>query len=187
MKRLVQKSLLQYVIRHRNGYLTLACGSLLLNILLSLGMISLVGHERVIIVPPSISKTFWVDYNTVSPEYLYEMSLFFVGLRFDMTPSNAENQREVMLRYVSPEYYDSLKTQLINEAKQMSQEHISTAFYPNDVRVDAKHLTTLVIGDLASTVGTNSLPNQHVIYKITYGYHAGRLLVRSFDEVQKNA
>lgn len=184
MKRIIQKSLLQYVIRHRNGYLAVACGSLLLNILLGIGIISMIGHERIVVVPPRIAQTFWVSHSEVSPEYLSEMSYFFASLRFNITPSTAENQREMLLRYVSPEYYESLKTQLINEAQHISQTHINIAFYPVDIKVNPEHMIAIIEGDLVSTVGTNQLPNQRITYKISYNYHAGRLLVKSFEEIK---
>jgi len=184
MKMKIQKSLLQYAIRQRNGYLAIACGSLLLNILLGIGMISMIGREKTILIPPGISKTFWVSHSAVAPEYLAEMSHFFTTLRFNLTPATFENQRETLLRYVSPEYYESLKIQLINEAQNMAKDHISTAFYPVDIKVDAKHLEALVIGDLISTVGSNKVPAKRVTYKITYAYHNHRLLVKQFEEIK---
>lgn len=187
MKIQIQKSLLQYVIRHRNGYLAIACGSLLLNILLSIGMISMIGHEKIILVPPKIAQTFWVGHNDISPEYLSEMSHFFVALRFNIAPSTIENQQEILLRYVSPEYYESLKVELINEAGRMTREHITTTFYPVDVKVDTRHLEALVTGDLLTTVGANQLPVRRVIYKISYSHNNYRLLVKKLIEVKPNA
>ena len=186
MKLQIQKSLLQYVIRHRNGYLAIACGSLLLNILLSIGMISMIGHEKIILVPPKISQTFWVGHNDISPEYLSEMSHFFTTLRFNITPSTIESQRETLLRYVSPEYYESLKVELINEAGHMTRDHINTIFYPVDIKVDTKNLDALVTGDLLTTVGANPLPVRRVTYLVSYSHNNYRLLVKKLVEV-KNA
>ena len=180
----VQKSLLQYVIRRRNAYLAIACGSLFLNILLGIGMFSMIGRERVIVVPPKISQSFWVSKNTVSPEYLSEMSHFFSMLRFNITPSIAKAQRDILLRYVSPKYYESLKMQLVEEGKRMAKNHITTAFYPVDIKVNVKHLEALIIGDLVSTIGSNQLPTKRVTYKITYSYSNHRLLVKQFIEVK---
>lgn len=182
MKLQIQKSLLQYAIRRRNGYLVIACGSLLLNILLSIGLISMVGREKVIIVPPGISQSFWVNSTAFSPTYLAEMSHFFAVLRFSITPSSAEDQRGTLLRYVSPEYYEALKLQLISEANNMTHNHICTAFYPIDIKVDTKHLEALVAGDLVSTVGNNQLPAKRVTYKIIFTQNNHRLLVKQFIE-----
>lgn len=187
MKIQIQKSLLQQMIGHRNGYLVLACGSLLLNILLGVGMVMTAGHEKIILVPPQIEQTFWVRHNAVSPEYLSEMSNFFVVLRFNLTPTTIENQRNILLRYVSPEYFDTLKIELINEAERMTKEHITTAFYPVDVKVDAGHLETLITGDLITTIGVNQLPARRVIYKISYTHNNYRLLVKKLIEVSPHA
>lgn len=187
MKLKIQNSLLQYVIRHRNGYLVIACGSLLLNILLGIGIISMIGKEKIILIPPGISQTFWIGHNDISPEYLTEMSHFFTVLRFNITPGNTDNQRETLLRYVSPEYYESLKTELINEAESMTRDHISTIFYPVDVKVNTKHTEALVTGDLITIVGTNQLPAKRVIYRITYSHNNYRLLVKKLVEVKPNA
>lgn len=182
MRLKIQKSLLQYAIRRRNGYLAIACGSIFLNVLLGIALISMVGREKIIIVPPNITQTFWVKSSVVAPEYLAEMSHFFTTLRFNITPSIAENQRAVLLRYVSPEYYEALKIQLIHEAQQMTQDHISSAFYPVDIKVNAKRLEVLVIGDLIATIGSNQMPAKRVTYKIIYKHNNHRLLVKQFEE-----
>jgi len=184
MKIQIQKSLLQYVIRRRNGYLVVACGSLLLNVLLGIGIILMVGREKVILVPPKITDTFWVSNNNVSSEYLSEMSSFFTLLRFNIAPNNNENQREILLRYISPEYYELLKIELINEAERMTKEHIITAFYPVDIKIDLRHLEALVTGDLITTIGANQLPVKRTIYKISYSYNNYRLLVKKVIEVK---
>lgn len=183
MKLRAQKSLLQHAIRQRNGYLAIVCGSLLLNLVLGLGLISTIGREKIVIVPPKVTQSFWVNSSLVSSEYLAEMSHFFVMLRFNVAPATAKEQQEMLLRYVGPEYYESLKIQLLNEAESMMKDRISNAFYPVDIKIDARSLEALVIGDLVSTVGTNKTPTKRVTYKISYKYNNHRLLVKQFTEV----
>jgi hypothetical protein len=77
--------------------------------------------------------------------------------------------------------------QMIDERNHITKEHISTAFYPVDIEVDAKRLTTIVKGDLISSVGTTMLPPQRVVYQLEFSYHAGRLLVKAFNEVKQDA
>ena len=187
MKLKVHNSLLQHAINRRNGYLVIACVSLVLNILLGIGIISMVGREKVILVPPKISETFWVKSNSVSAEYLSEMSTFISLLRFNLNPGSSESQRDTLLRYMSPEYYESLKVELINEATSMAKDHVTTAFYPVDIKTDVKRLQTLVTGDLLTTVGTNQLPIRRVVYKISFSQNNYRLLVKNLIEVKPDA
>jgi conjugal transfer pilus assembly protein TraE len=187
MKHLLSKTRLQHLIQYRNGYLALASGSIILNILLSFVIIKVAGDVKVIELPPSIDKTFWVASNHVSSEYLSEMALFFVYLRFDVTPSNVETQRNLLLHYVAQNNYAALKEELISEEDHIRKAHITTSFYPSDILVDSDKLIARVPGDLHSTVGETSLPLQRVTYEVKFSYHSGRLFVESFDEVKSHA
>lgn len=187
MNYLLQQSRLQHLIKNRNGYLVLASGSVVLNIILALALFLMIGHERIIVVPPSINKTFWVSANHVSPEYLSEMSLFFVSLRFNVTPSNVVHQRDLLLKYTDPKQYASLKIELNDEAARLNKGRVTTAFHPVDIKVDAQKLQARVTGDIQSTVGGVLLPMQRVTYQIQFTYNQGRLLVNTFQEVKKNA
>ena len=55
----------------------------------------MINRERIVIVPPVINQAFWVNSQTVSPEYLSQISSFLVQLRLNMTPSSAEYQRDI--------------------------------------------------------------------------------------------
>ena len=184
---LLHKSRLQHLISHRNGYLALASGSLLLNMLLALAMFAVAGHERIVVVPPSINKSFWVTDNQVSPEYLYDMTLYFAVLRFNLTASNVAEQHDRLLHYINPNGYAEVKTQLQSEAEHLTKAHIAMSFYLVDLDVDAKNLVTVITGDVQGIVGTSVLPLERVTYRLTFTYHGGRLLVKSFDEVKAHA
>lgn len=187
MKSLLQKSRIQYLIHTRNGFLALASGSMLMNVFLIFVMFIMMGKERIVIVPPEINKSFWVDASHVSPEYLSEMSLFLTSIRFNLTPSNAEIQRQLLLRYVDPNHYEKIKSELMEEEEQLKKDHISLAFFVSDIKVDANKLVSRISGDLQYSVGDSLLPRQHVNYQVAYSYNAGRLLIKTFDEVKSNA
>jgi conjugal transfer pilus assembly protein TraE len=184
LKSLLQKSRLSVLVRQRNGYLVLASGLLLLSFILSLLCFYLSGRERIILVPPTITHSFWVTHTDVSPEYLSEMTTFFAYLRLNVTPENADSQRQLLLRYVDPRYYGALNTLLIAEHDRITSQHVSTVFYPVNVKVNAKTLSVLIIGDLVSTVGTAQIASQRVTYEVRYRSDQGRLLVSQFREVK---
>lgn len=184
MKYVLQQSRFQHLIKHRNGYLMLASVSLLLNVLLFFAMFVVITHERIVIVPPVIEKPLWVTSSQVSPEYLSEMSLFFANLRLNVTASNAASQRDILLRFIDPQHYNEIKSDLLNEGEALKKNHVATAFIPtNDVKVDTKKLIAKMTGDLYSMVGDVHLPAKHVTYQIKYHYQQGRLIVTAFDEV----
>ena len=185
MESAIQKSRLQQLIEQRNGYLVLAAGLLLLCLLLTVLVFHCLGKTRTVIVPPVIQRSFWVGEQTVSPEYLSEMTAFLAQLRLTITPSNAEYQRDLLLRYVDPRTYGALKNELIAETDHLTQDHINLAFYPSEIRVDVPHFTARITGDLNSTVGDSPLPPQRITYRLMYRYDQGRLLLQSFQEEEK--
>ncbi|SRR5579883_463537 len=187
MKHILKKSRIQYLVDNRNGYLLLASGSIILNILLSLIIYYVMGYERVVLVPPNITRQSWVSQNSVSPEYLASMSLFFMELRFNLTPSNALIQRQLFLGYVEPSQYEKLKAELIEQEEHLKKEHIAISFYPTaSPFVDSDKLIAKVSGDIQYVVGDSLQPAQHIVYQIAYRLSGGKLMIRSIEEVKEH-
>jgi conjugal transfer pilus assembly protein TraE len=181
------KSELAKLIEQRNGYMVLAAGLIVLSIILGLLVFHLAGREKVIIAPPVLNKSFWVTNSEVSEEYLSEMSLFFVYMRLNVTPDNSQYQHEVLLRFADPKYHGSFKSQLVSERDYLGEEHLTTAFYPTKVSVDTKRLKVVITGELHTTVVNEPLTSQTAVYEVLYNYNHGRLLIKSFVEVNKHA
>jgi len=184
MKHAINKSLLEKIIKQRNGYLVLASGLVILTLAMLLIIAQLINKQSTIIVPPTINKSFWVTKNSASSEYLAEMSSFFTELRLNVTPHSIAKQHEMLLRYVAPQYYGKLKTRLISEAERIKKSNISTVFYPVDIQVNQNNLKVTIIGDLKSFIGQTTLPNHRKAYLITYNFHHGHLYVTNFKEVK---
>jgi conjugal transfer pilus assembly protein TraE len=184
LKSLLHQSRLSHLAKHRNGYLALASGLLVLCLMLLFFCFHLSQAERIILVPPNIARTFWITQSEASPEYLSEMSAFFAYLRLNLTPENADSQRQLLLRYVDPRFYGPINNALILERDRITKEHISTAFYPVNIRVDAKRNTVIITGDFVSNMGLTQLSLERVSYQLHYRYDQGRLLVSQFQEVK---
>lgn len=179
----IERSQIDKLFAQRNGYIMLAMGSMLLCLIQLIIIFLLSSREKTILVPPAIGKSFWVSAQQVSPEYLSEMTTFFASLRLNITPESASQQRETLLRYTDPVYHNTLKTQLVQEADHINEQHIAMAFFPVNVKVDSQHFKAIIVGDLKSFAGESALPVRRVSYLVTYRYDAGRLLVKSFEEV----
>ena len=187
MRFLLGRTRLQHLIKSRNGYLALACGSLVVNALLVIFMFFMVGRERIVIVPPEVPKSFWVTASRVSPEYLSEMALFLSSLSFNATPSNIVMQHNVLLRYVDSAYYEAIKSKLTEVSDKVKKEHITTSFYPGSVKVDTRRLIAELSGDMQYTIGDIQTQPTHVTYQIGFSYRQGQLRITSFPEVKNNA
>jgi conjugal transfer pilus assembly protein TraE len=67
-------------IAQRNRLLLVLGISGLMNILLGSSLFCVIGKERVLVVPPVISREFWIASDSVSDSYLEQMSEFFSSL-----------------------------------------------------------------------------------------------------------
>ncbi len=178
------KSRLQQLIVQRNGYLILAAVLGIISLILVICVCRMINRERIVIVPPVVNQAFWVNSQTVSPEYLSQISAFLVQLRLNMTPSSAQYQRDMLLRYTDPTYYGELKNELVDEADHLTKTHTSLIFYPVEILVDIPHLTAQITGDFSATVSNLPLPVQRLSYRLSYRYSQGRLWLQSFQEIK---
>lgn len=88
----------------------LLSGSLLVNVVLAFLTVRMSDRERVVLVPPTINKTFWVESERVSAEYLQQMAYFLMQLTLDVTPQSVDHQASVVLQYAAPASFGELRT-----------------------------------------------------------------------------
>lgn len=169
----------QKLIGQRNAALTLAAGMAASNLILC--TVVFFSNERVVIVPPDIKRSFWTETSKVSPEYLEEMSLFFAAQILDVSAGSAAYQRDVVLRYVDPAYYNALKKRLVEEEETYRTQQISTSFKPVKIEADASRLEAELTGDLQSFVGRDRVKQAREIYRLKFAYRSGRLLLIDFE------
>ena len=136
------------------------------------------GSEKTILVPPVISKTFWVHGDEVAPEYIEQMSVYFVQLALNANPVNVDYQYNLLLQHVTPRAYSELKSELMLAAEKIKEDNIAQAFYPSEVSV-LENAATLK-GRLVKMIGNKVTSDDFATYVIKFSYEGGRLYVSSF-------
>ena len=170
--------------RQSNRTLGLTVALLALAQLLSLGVIiSLVGSERTILVPPSIDKTFWVTRDKASSEYLEQMGSFIAWLVLDVTPSSIDWKKELLLGYVEPEQYGALKTRQEVEAERLKRINASTVFAPQQLVPSEDAQSVVVRGRLRTLVNGVETANDLKSYLVEFGYSGARMHLKTFKEL----
>lgn len=164
------------VIQQRNLLALLCLGLLISNIILAFRVLS--DNSHVILVPPEITKTFWVDREEVSPEYLEQMASFLVHEILDVTPQSAPRQRDLILKYVSPSFYNAFRKRLLKEEELLKKEQASTSFKITEITIDQK---ITIKGIMDHYVASLKVKSEQETYEMTFIYKGGRLLLNSFD------
>lgn len=133
--------------------------------------------ERVVLVPPVIEKSMWVDSSSVSPSYLEQIGLFMGNLMLTKSALNADKQGELLLKHVVPEFEAEFRNHLILEATKMKKHNFSYVFYTKNVYVNPSLLTASLSGEQVSYVGEKVVAREKKKYKLQFNYLGGRLLL----------
>ena len=164
----------------------LLTGSMLVNLVLAGFAFRLAGHERVVVVPPTINKTFWVESDRVSAEYLEQMAYFLMQLTLNVTPVSVDHQSRVLLQYAAPASYGELRTALLAAAERLKRDGASTVFSALDLAVDERALRVGVRGQLTTFVSDRRVSEVSKGYAIELQYSGGRVFLKSFRETNPN-
>ena len=130
----------------------LLTGSLLVNVVLAFLTVRLSDRERVVLVPPTINKTFWVESERVSAEYLQQMAYFLMQLTLDVTPHSVDHQASVLMQYAAPASFGELRTAMAATADRLKRDGASTVFSARDLVVDEATQRVGVRGQLTTYV-----------------------------------
>ena len=106
----------------------LLAGSIAANLVTALTAHRLIGSERVIVVPPAVHKSFWVENDKVSAEYLEQMAYFLIQLALNVTPQSVDYQSKLLLHYVAPASYGEIKTAMTIVGERLKRDSASTVF-----------------------------------------------------------
>jgi len=158
---------------------------LALCLLLALGVIiSILGSERTILVPPSIDKTFWVTKDKASGEYLEQMAGYITWLMLDVSPGTVDWKREQLLKYVPPAQYQTVKTKMDLEADRLRRNNASTFFLIQQFTADEKAQAVLITGRLRRQINGSDVGEPETrSYLAQFQYTGGRVHIQTFKEV----
>jgi len=183
MKFSLSQKRLSHLNLQRNALAGLA-GILLIVVLLQTVLLFF-KNERVIISPPELNQSYWVEGNRFSPSYLEEMSLLFTHLMLDVTEESVIPQGEVILRYVNPEHYGEFKSKLLSDEKRLKKQQLSLHFSPKNV-VLPEPLVAEIQGILTSYVASQKVSQVQETYRLGFSQKRGRLFLDSFQVIQSN-
>jgi conjugal transfer pilus assembly protein TraE len=160
--------------------------SMLATLLLAAHTLRQAGRERVVVVPPSIHKTFWVEAERASPEYLEQMGYFLAQLTLNVTPQSVEHQSRLLLQYAAPASWGDLRTAMAANAERIKRDGASTVFSPQDLQVDEATQRVGLRGLLTTFISDRRVSEVSKGYAIELQYAGGRIFLKTFRETTPN-
>lgn len=142
--------------------------------------------HRETLVPPTIHKTFWVEDDKVSKEYLIEMGVFLAQLYFDVTPQNVDFNHRMLKTYVDPRFYGKLEIEAGAYAQKIRADNASTFMAIATVMPDEARQRIAVQGVLNTYLGDSRTSQVNKTYVFEFSQRGGRVLLTGMRE-GKNA
>lgn len=143
-------------------------------------------RERVVITPPVMRETFWVDSNDASPEYLREMSTYFIYTVNNVTPSTIDYNYKLFMDKVLPSQQGALQAEFSKEAQRVKRNNLATMFNIKGFKIDAASNKVVITGQMDSLIGSKLVSSQEKLFRIGYQLINGKLYVSEFGEVNSN-
>ncbi len=160
----------------------LLAGSVLTNIILATLAIRASGRERIVVLPPAVHRSFWVEPERVSREYLEQMGYFLAQLVLDVTPQSTDYQAKVLLQYASPGASGALKTALTAATERLKRDGAATVFATQDLVVDEATMRVGLRGKLTTWISDRRVSEVPKGYALGFRVDAGRILLDTFTE-----
>jgi conjugal transfer pilus assembly protein TraE len=164
----------------------LLLGLIAVNLVTALTAYRLIGAQRVVVVPPAVHKSFWVENDRVSAEYLEQMGYFLVQLALNVTPQSVDYQSKLLLQYVAPASYGEIKTAMTIAAERVKRDGASTVFSARNLTTDEHAMKVAIQGSLTTFIGDRRVSEVMKSYLVELQYAAGKLTIKSFREVTVN-
>ncbi len=167
------------------SFLLNACAALLLMMTLLIFLCISISHRSMTtLVPLNLNAPMTVSNDAISSQYLNESALSFINLRLNFDPDTIDSDHSIILRSVSPDSFNKIKTGLDQEAKLIKAQGISSNFYVDDIKINRKTLSVLVSGVLLRSVEEKPLKPITTQFQINFENQNGLLRITQFIEVK---
>jgi conjugal transfer pilus assembly protein TraE len=140
--------------------------------------------EKIIIHPPELKESYWVEGNRFAPSYLEEMAAYFAHLLLDVNETSFPYQSEIVLRSVDSRAYGTFKTKFLEDLERIKRNNIATHFALSETTINPKNLVVELTGELLGYVAGKKISQARETYKVTFRAFKGRLFLSGFDLVQ---
>lgn len=157
--------------------------------IMSMGVVMLIQldrQQRIVIVPPEIRTSFWIEDETVSRNYFLEWGYYIIGLLLNVTPQSIDYQSEVLMRHVAPGYKEQINNRLEVAAERLRKEDLTTFFAVSTVDIKPEQGKVAFTGTLTSYVQGRRISERSTAFAATFQVIRGQLALVNFVETEPN-
>lgn len=184
MKFSFNQQTLHNVLKQRDLALWSCIGLVGINALLVLKVINQEEHW-VIFPQENVDHRIELTVSKFSDEYFIDWASGVLNILLCVNPDSIDWKTKQILK-ITTERYGNLKETLLEEAKSIKADKISTVFYPKKFEVEQSQQTITVIGEHVAYFGKDSVPVvSEKTYKLVWvSSQHGVILLQDFQEIK---
>lgn len=171
------------VLVKKNKVLYVVCAAQLgAVLLLGIGLIVSVTNTKVIVVPPSMDKSFSVTENRISSSGLEQYAKYFSHLYFDISPETIDKQYYYFVENVSPKYQMDVKKQLNERITKIKELKLTSRLEVKDIFTDEHKQEANVRGKLYMYQSAMQISATEIDFKIEFHNKLGKAMIATISE-----
>ena len=155
------------------------------NVILAAGLLFKKDSVTTILVPVGINETthpMTVTENHVDQDYLMLVARDLLSLAMNVTPENADFNREMLLQHVSPASFGAINELLTRQAQTLKRLHASSLFSVQSMTVTPESLTVEASGLKRHFIGKTETLREESLVTMRFTMVAGKLQLTELTE-----
>jgi type IV conjugative transfer system protein TraE len=138
-------------------------------------------RHKTILIPPLIEGEAYVYGKDASDSYLKAMAEHTCFTRLNYTPTNVGKQFSAFLKLLDSSAYSVHSSALYKQKENIIQMQVSSAFFPEQVKIDRNKKIIYVSGHLSQwTYDKEFITSERRTYAVKYQINSGRFYVTDF-------
>lgn len=155
------------------------------NVLLASSLLFKKDTVTTVLVPVGVNETthpMTVGETHVDQDYLMLVARDLLSLAMNVTPENADFNRETLLRHVSPASFGAINELLTRQAQTLKRLHASSLFSVQSMTVTPETLTVEASGTKRHFIGKTETMRQSSTVTMRFSMVAGKLQLTDLTE-----
>lgn len=138
--------------------------------------------DRILFMPPVLDKPFSIQGSSYSASYYEQMGIFLVNLLLSKSAETAEQQHQLLFKYVDPELLGVFKRDLLEEVESLKKDSAGYVFYPIETKVNLGNKSVWIKGERHTYVGAQRIDVSKEAYRLSFVQRGHLLYLRYFQK-----
>jgi conjugal transfer pilus assembly protein TraE len=179
MNKNIEQHRISYLLSQRN--ILAGTSTVLLTTVLLQSIFLFFRNERIIISPPELHQSYWVEGDRFSESYLEEMATHFAHLLLDVSADSLLYQGEVVLRSVDASSYSRIRTKLLADVQKLKKENVTSRFEPKSAFIAKNSLEVQLKGTMTHYISGKAISAYDETFVIRFSAHKGKIYIKDFS------